>query len=341
MFGIAAILFILHKERVSADGLITGNLIKISPLFRARVEQIAVTCNPIPSGNIFVNMGQSLATISNELLLGQYNLEYQTANTGLQLSEMHLETSLAIAKQQVLAAKYHYEAARVAVNGKRVVWQAYDQLFRTTTNSPINRIAWETSRFQWEQAISEAAAAEAELYSQEATQDRIQREGIQEINALREKIAEIQRLQRTVGAAVLSAPSAGALVECLAQPGEVFEAGTLMFKIFRVSDAYAIAYIHTNDIGRLSIGMLAHITVEGIAGEITGHISAILPLATELPPPLFRYFWQRVQWSQYHPVQITFDNSASEIRNRLSYEGRIQVIIPTRAWWLQQLIEQF
>ena len=87
---------------VSADALVQGDLGRITPLYRARIDQLLVKCDDR------VHKGQTLAVISNFLVQADYQQQYEKSLVDLNLSKIALDQGVAEARLQEETAHEKY-----------------------------------------------------------------------------------------------------------------------------------------------------------------------------------------------------------------------------------------
>lgn len=303
---------------LSADALIKGDLVPVSPLYRARIDKLFVKCGDQ------IQAGQKLALISNFLVQADYAHQYEQAATQLQLSKIGLDEGVAAALSEEETAHQKYLAASIDADRLGDVFTSYDRAFQS---GAIGQIEWQAKRDAWKsaQAIAEGAHS-AWTYAQQHVQ-RVQIDEQEKIRANQETSERSRSLVERTGGETITAPVSGYIVDCVDREQITVDAGSKLFNIFDPQHAYALAYFDPNSLEKVHIGSQADVTIQGITHPYSGRIKFLYPNLASLPHQLTRFFWQHAQWSEYRPVRISFDHLPHELRKQLYYGAQARVRI--------------
>ena len=324
VLAIAAYLLVPSYFYVSADALVQGNLVPVTPIYRARIERLLVGCNDR------VHAGQKLAVISNFIVQAEYEQQYQASVAQLNLSQIALDEGVNAARTDAEAAKEKYNEAKIATQRAKVTFDSYDAAYR---GGGIGRVDWETKRADWLAAQSlEASQRQMYQHAVEHVQ-RVASDNQTKIASDRTASTRVAGLvQRTGGEAIL-APVSGYIVNCTDRPQNVVEPGTSVFDIFEPDRAYVVAYFDPSSMDRVRVGQTVDVNVAGLPRSLTGRVAAVYPNLAKLPPELTRFFWQHVQWSEYRPVRIALDRVPHDLREQLYYAAQTRVRLRVRNDW--------
>jgi multidrug resistance efflux pump len=321
---VAALAYVLLPRYfyLDADALVQGELIPITPIYRAKLTRLLVKCNDR------VRPRQPLAIISNFLVQADYDEEYEDAKERLALARIALDEGVAEARALEEAAHQKYISAQLDADRKGALFASYDKSYRA---GAVGKVEWESVREEWRSAIAAAKSLEAAWRD---AQERLRRVGVDEqsrIDANQENTNRLGLLSQRVQAEPLEAPVGGYIVECNnLRPDNVIDPGTPLFDIFDPQRAYILAFFSPSAINQLRVGQQAQISVKGIRGKLQGRVVAIYPSLTKLPEQMTRFFWEHVQWSEYRPVRIAFENVPDDVRTQLGYDSQSRVRIAIR-----------
>ncbi|MBZ0106443.1 MAG: HlyD family efflux transporter periplasmic adaptor subunit [Sulfuricella denitrificans] len=315
---------------VRVEGLLHGDLIPVSPLYRAQITQQLTHCYSK------VKAGEPLVMVSNFILDEQYASDYQTRQTSLHLERINQNEGAAAAAMEVQMAQQSYRAAASSADKARALSQAYDELHDARA---IGRVARDAARSDLQRANAESAALKEAWNRSRMNLAQIKKGSVEKVASLEQQLNLIDDARKRVSTQPILSPASGQVLDCTAFPNAVVEAGTPIYRIFDIDRAYVMVFTDPSEISSLSVGMPAYISIPGVSKTLPGHITALTPEASRLPESLTRYFWQHNQWSQYRPVKIALDNLAGldpALREKLIYDARVQVRIPVSSWgeWL-------
>ncbi len=318
LLGIAAYLVVPNIGSVRADALVRGDLIPVTPLYRARVERLLVGC----AGN--VKAGQPLAIISNFLVQADYQREYLQALQASQLAGIALDQNVATANENAESLRGKYEAASADENRVVQSFRSFDDAYKA---GAIPRVDWEAKQAEVATARAQTRSAldawkRAQLYVQQITVASTAR-----MSSDRTLLAQAQNVANRVGQETVRAPVTGDIVDCIERPENVIEPGTAIFSIFEPQRAYIVAYFNPNDISYIHVGQKAKVRISGFAHDVEGRVAWIYPNLDALPPELTRFFWQHVQFAQFRPVKIALDTLSLQDRQRVYYGAQARVSI--------------
>ncbi len=308
---------------LEADALVQGELVPVTPIYRAKLARLLVKCNDQ------VKPRQTLAIVSNFLVQADYDEQYAEAKERLVLARIALDEGVSQARALEEAAHQKYLAAQLDADRKGSLFAAYDHSYRA---GAVGRVEWQSVRQEWLAAVATARGLRAGWRD---AQERLKRVVIDErsrINANQENTNRIGALSQRVSAEPLKAPVGGIIVECNnLRPDNVIDPGTPLFDIFDPQRAYILAFFDPSAVDRLRVGQKAEITVKGIARTLDGRVIGIYPNLTKLPEQMTRFFWEHVQWSEYRPVRIAFTNLPESVREQLGYDSQSRVRIQIRS----------
>ncbi len=324
VLGVAAYLLVPSYFYLSADALVQGNLVPITPLYRARIDRLLVQCDDR------VHAGQKLALISNFLVQAEYDQQYQQSVAQLNLSQIALDEGINAAQTDAEAAKAKYLAAQTTAQRLGTTFAGYDRAYQS---GAIGRVEWESKREDWHAAQATAENERQTWIHALQHVERVSSDNRTKIASDRQESSRVASLAtRTSGEAML-APVSGYIVNCIDRPQNVVEPGTSIFDIFEPDRAYVLAFFDPSSIGKIHVGQSVEVNVEGLPHTITGRVSAVYPSLTKLPEQLTRFFWQHVQWSQYRPVKIALDRVPRDLRDQLYYDAQTRVRMRIRNEW--------
>jgi HlyD family secretion protein len=306
---------------VVAQGVVSGETVSVAPIRAGRLSSISVTCGDV------VRSGQTLAALGNQERLLELEERYQGLQGQLREARQSIEPALREASGTVEESYRRLEAARQAVAAERETRETYRRLFEQRA---IGRQAWQDAQEGYRDAVAERNVAEARWRGRQAAYDRRESEYFTEIERLQDQLAEVDVQRRRAGRTVLTAPSSGTIATCRHEAGEVLQAGTPVFEVFRTETAHVLAYVEPADVQRIALGATATVRINGLPGRYEGRVTAILPLVQDLPPALSRYFWQQPAWQQHAPVRIEVPSLSGPQRSALSFGARVDVTLRNR-----------
>ena len=313
---------------LAADGVVEGDLAPVAPLFSARLASRLVQCEDS------VRQGQPLAVVTNFIMEGQYAQDYQKASEGLSTERIAETEGLNQALTDEATASERYSAAASQARKLDIVKDAYERTYR---QGAIDRVAYETARADWQAAVAQADSYRSMLVASQEHVQRVRDEDAERIAGYEQEAALVSDLKDKVHAQTLSAPISGRVVDCTAQPAQVIEAGTPIYKIFAPSRAYVLAFFEPKTAQRVRLGAVASVHLAGNDTPLEGRVVAIYSSLSKLPDQLTRYFWQKDQWSEYRPIKIKLLNVEPQMLQELTYDAQVAVTIPQRASVLQSL----
>jgi multidrug resistance efflux pump len=145
---------------VSADALVQGDLVPVTPLFRARVDQLYVHCDDR------VRAGQRIARVSNYIVAADYDQQSQLSLASQNLSQIALDQGVAAARTAADAAEQRYDAAKEDADRLQEVfagyiWQhAQEHVVRVQSESGT-KLAADRAEVQRTNALSKRVSAES------------------------------------------------------------------------------------------------------------------------------------------------------------------------------------
>jgi len=324
ILAVAAYLFVPYYFFVSADALVQGNLVPVTPLYRARVDQLLVQCND------HVRSGQKVAVISNFLVQSEYQQQYQASIAQMNLSQIALDEGVNAARTDAEAAQQKYTSAQSTTRRLKQTFDAYDRAYR---QGGIGRVDWENKREDW-QAAAAIEAEDLKMYEHALEHvERIRADSSAKIASDRTEAERVAGIATRVGGEPVLAPVSGYVVNCLDRPLNVIEPGTALFDIFEPDRAYVVAFFDPRSIDHVRLGQSVEVNVAGLPRTITGRVAFVYPELSKLPPELTRFFWQHVQWSEYRPVRIALDRVPHDLRQQLYYQAQTRVRLRVRSDW--------
>ncbi len=324
VLAIAVYLFLPTYFFVSADALVQGDLVPVTPIYRARIERLYVQCDQ------HVAAGQKLAVISNFLVQADYQKQYEDSLMQLNLSKIALDQGVAQARTAAEAAREKYSAALATANRLGETFQSYDRAYKA---GAIPRVEWDARRGDWQAAVATADALRQEVvhadqFVQRVTVDQRSKITVDEAASSRE-----QGIVQRVGAETMLAPVSGYIVDCKERPQNVVEPGAPVFDIFEPNRAYVLAFFNPASLDKVHIGEKVEIHVTGLSKNVEGRVIGVYPDLSKLPDQLTRFFWQHEQWSEYRPVRISLDTLPPSLRSQLYYDAQTHVRIRVRNEW--------
>jgi multidrug resistance efflux pump len=306
----------------SADALVQGELVPVSPLYRVRIDRLLVRCDDR------VKQGQSLAIVSNFLIQADYQRQYLESEEQTQLSRIALDDHVAAAQETAETLHQKYLASNLEAQRLHQIFLSYEQAY---LRGAIAQVDWAAKRSDW---LTAADIANSDRAAWERATNEIMRIGVDQYAKIASDLqlsAQARGLARRVGSESLPAPVAGYIVDCVDRPQNVVEPGTTIFDIFQPEHAYVLAYFSPGSMDHVRLGSRVQVSINGIPHALDGRVGAIYPALSKLPPQLTRFFWQHVQWSEYRPVRILLNDVPSADRELLYYDAQARVRIPNHA----------
>lgn len=315
--GAVAYFWLPRYYTLSADGIVEGALVPITPLFESRIDSTLVQC----ADN--VHKGQPIAVVTNFLLEGDYAQNTERAVENLNTEQIAEVQGLSEAEIAVQTAQEAYEAsvynARKLETAKNAYQQTYEQ-------GAIGKIAYQTALAQWQAAQAQSQSLRAVWNQSKVRVGRIRADNAAHVASSSNQVALLQGLQNQVRTQTLTTPVSGQVVECTAQPQAVVAAGAPLYKIFASDRAFVLAFFDPKDAASIHIGQQVWVSLPGVRKALPAHVVALYPSVSRLPDELIRYFWQHEQWSEYRPVKIAFDRP-SRVQSELAYDAQVRVEI--------------
>jgi multidrug resistance efflux pump len=304
LFSLAALIVVgslVDRAWIRANGVVAGELVGVSPIVQARLQQLFVRCLD------HVKQGQRVAEFNNEATA-------EAAAQQLQQLELQLEQAKSqteIAGAEAAAARKLVDAQAALLQQLVAVLQAQDELVKKQF---VATLVWENAKAAVTRGEADKAAAEF-VY---ATKVAERAKALTDADVLRQRVATFKDSPELNGHFLLTSPKDGIVTECTAHIGEVIAARSPIFQVFSPDDAYAIVFFDPADRMKLEPGERLNLQVAGIGRLVVGHVSGFYPELSALPSDLTRYFWQQERWSQYSPVRVDFEGLDSSDRRHLS-----------------------
>lgn len=320
VLGILAYIFVPDLYSVRADALVRGDLIPVGSIYRVRIDKLMVHCTDR------VREGQPVAVVSNFLLQADYQREYLQGLEQAQVATISLEQNVATARENAESLHQRYLAAAADLQRLKTAFVSYDAAYRA---GALPKVDWDAKRgeIQGSEDVTQGALHAwnaAKLYV-----DQIIAMENSKVGSYQQLLTQARSTAQQVSQAVLRAPVTGDIIECVERPQNVIEPGTPLFSIFQPDRAYIVAYFSPNNISKVHIGQEADVRISGIPKNIVGRVAWIYPDLDALPPELTRFFWEHVQFSQYHPVKITLEALPEDERQQVYYGAQARVSIST------------
>ena len=324
VLAIAAYLLIPAYFYVSADGLVQADLVPVTPLYRARLDQLLVRCDD------HVVKGQTLAVISNFLVQADFQQQYEKTVIDLNLSKIALDQGVSEARIQEEEAHQKYIAADIDAQRLAQSFGQYDSAYKA---GAVGQAEWNSRRLDWQAAVATAESARQTWQHAKDHIARVQADQQTKIDTDQAVSTRTQALAKRVSSEPLKAPVSGYIVNCVDRPENVVEPSQTLFEIFDPQRAYVLAYFDPNAMDKVVIGGPVEVTVHGFRNPLNGHVGRIYPTLAKLPGELTRFFWQHVQWSEYRPVRIELDGLSAARRDELYYGAQARVQIRVQRSW--------
>lgn len=321
ILGVAAYLLVPNYFYVRADGLVQGDLVPVSPLFRARVDKLLVHCDDK------VTQGQTVAVVSNFLVQSDYQHQYLQSQQQVELSRVALDERVSAAKTNADSLKAKYEAAQLDVDRTHNAFLSYDQAYK---QGAIAKVDWQGKLTEWQTAQANARSALSDWQLAQQEVGHIAAAENARIAASQQLSDSAQAMAQQVSSEPLVAPVSGYIVHCTQRPMNVIEPATPLFNIFEPNRAYVLAYFSPSAVSKIHLNQTVDMNIAGINKTVPGRVSAIYPDLTALPTQLTRFFWQHVQWNEYRPVRIELDKLPAKDRQELYFDAQAQVSVRLR-----------
>jgi multidrug resistance efflux pump len=262
---------------LKAEGMLMRESMSVSAEYTARVVQIGIR-----QGDE-IREGREIGLLhSQEVTDSVAKMTADIAKIQLSVTEMRvkgaaLTQALPIARRRADAS----ENARVEIEGLK-----QHGLLTASSRARVVNDAYETYD-EVRKLESESAVIARELPQLEAT-----------LANARENIA---RLQASYGGGRLIAPVDGTVAELLAEPGSVVRSGQPILRVLH-GEEFVLAYVPTGTLYTVKPGDPVSLRIG--FGVLTGRISAMLPIASQLPAE-FQKAFQTAQREQV--VRIALD----------------------------------
>lgn len=320
VLGIAAYFIVPNLYSVRADAQVRGDLIPVTPVYRARIDRLLVNC----SGP--VRAGQPVAIISNFLIQADYQRQYLQGLEESQVASIALDQNVATARENAESLHQRYLAAVADRKRLQGAFRSFDQGYKA---GAVPQVDWEDKRAEIDTALATeaedlAAWKRADLFVAQVTASQTTR-----VNADQSLLNQAQDVATRVGQETLRAPVTGEIVNCVPRPENVIEPGTPILSIFQPDRAYVVAYFNPSSVSKIHIGESADVKIAGVSHNVEGRVGWIYPNLAALPPELTLFFWQHVQFQQFRPVKILLDNLPEKDRQLLYYGAQARVSIST------------
>lgn len=320
ILGIAAYLIIPNLNAVRADALVQGDLIPVTPVYRARVDRLLVSCTD------HVRAGQPVAVISNFLLQADYQRQYLQGLQQSQIASIALDQNVATAREN--AETLHQKYLQAVADQRRLQGslRSYDAAYK---EGALPRVDWEAKHAEVDIAQANVQATAQAWKTALQFVNQISATQASRVSSDQQLLAQAQSVANRLGQEKLVAPVTGSIVQCVERPQNVIEAGTPLFSIFQPERAYIVAYFSPGAVSKVHVGQSADVNISGLDHKVEGRVAFIYPNLDALPPELTRFFWQHVQFSQYRPVKIALDRLPQQEREQLYYNAQARVNITT------------
>jgi multidrug resistance efflux pump len=321
VLGIAAYLIIPNVDYVRADAEVQGDLVPVTPVYRARLDKLLVSCTSS------VRAGQPVAIVSNFLLQADYQREYLQGEEQSQLASDALEQNVATAQATAAGLHEKYLAAELDVQRLQSEFAPYQQAYEQGAVSKVTR---DSKQVELQEGKATAAGAQEAWQASLLFVKQVTAAQGSRVSASQGLLQQSQTVERRLASASLKAPISGDIVDCFDRPEIVIEAGAPIFNIFSHDKAYVVAYFNPDAVAKVHIGSPADVSITGLSHSVRGRVSWIYPNLDALPAPLTRFFWQRVQFSEFRPVKIVLDGLPEAERAQLYYNAQARVAIRTQ-----------
>lgn len=322
--GVIAYVFLPGYFFISADALVKGDLVPVTPLYAVRIDRLLVQCNDR------VVAGQKLAIVSNFLVQGDFQRQYLESDSQLRLSQIALDQQVATAKESADVLHQKYLSSSLTAKQLQATFRSYDEAYRA---GAIARVDWAAKKTEYQSA---AYLAQSDLDSWQRALQQVQRVGQDQSSKIasdQQLSSQAQKLTSRVGSEPMLAPVSGYIVDCIGRPQDVVQPSSPIFTIFGPGRAYVLAYFNSNSVSQLRVNQPVEVSVAGLQDKLQGRIYSIYPNLSKLPDQLTRFFWQHEQWSQYRPVRILLSGLSPQDRDQLYYDAQARVSVRIRQNW--------
>jgi multidrug resistance efflux pump len=322
ILGVLGYIFVPRYYSIGADGLVVGNLVPVTPLFDARIDTIGVQCGQS------VSKGQAVAIVTNFLLEGQYQQDYQKAISDLTTQRIAQNQGVTEAIAAEASAQEHYQSAAYETQKLALVKDAYQ---KTYEQGAVGRVAYEQALSDWQAAVAEEQSLKSAWDQARQRVDRVEAEDANLVQGYANQVAVTNDLKNQVQTQTLFAPVTGRVVECDGQPQAIVVAGTPIYRIFAPDRAFVLAYFDPKATEGVHVGDKATVSILGIPDKVEGRVQVIYPTLSRLPDQLTKFFWQHQQWSEYRPVKIALPKMDAGVTQALAYDAQVRVNIQRHA----------
>ncbi len=315
---------------VSADALVKGNLVPVTPLYTVRIDRLLVQCNDR------VTAGQNLAMVSNFLVQADYQRQYLQSDSQLQLSKIALYQQVAAAREAASVLQDKYRSSDLTAQQFGATFKSYDEAYRADA---IPRVDWAAKKTEWQSAVYLAKSDYDAWHRALQEVQRVSQSQNSKIASDQQLSSVAHSLTTRVGSEPMPAPVSGYVVDCVGRPQDVVQPSNPIFTIFEPKRAYVLAYFNSNSASQLRINQPVEITIAGLTNKLDGRIGSTYPNLSKLPEQLTRFFWQHEQWSQYRPVKILLDRLSPQDRDALYYDAQARVRVRIREDWRRPSVQ--
>jgi len=229
----------------------------------------------------------------------------------------------AVAADQVDAAQAAYDAA---VAQDRAATEAVAQAGANLASARANLMQVEIKRKDVEAARANVAQARAGLRNAQSGYTVIaqrQQDLAAAKAALSQARANLQYLQVIAGHNTIVSPRNAVVQVKNVEQGEVVAAGTALYTLVDPQDIWLRAYIPQDQIGRVRVGQIAHVSVDSFPGRVfEGHVIAISSKG-EFTPGNVQTRGDRVRL--VFSVKIRLDNRDGSLKPGMPADAEILV----------------
>lgn len=261
------------------DAYVQGNIAQVSAKIQGYVSDIAVRENQtVSAGDVLVRLDDGDYKIALDLAQSKIATQTETLK--------RIDAQTTAAKAAVEQAQAQKDAKQAALRNVQTV---DDRTRNLAGSKAVAQAQVDTADAALDQAKADFAGAVAQIASAEASVAVIQADYAETQSGLRALDLAVQQAQRNLDLTQLRAPYAGIITHLTPQRGDLVSPGQVLGAIVPTDQLYVEANFKETQLGGISAGATAKITVDGISGQkFTGTVTSISPatgaMFSLLPP---------------------------------------------------------
>jgi len=323
---------------VARQAIVRGHIAQVGSLVDGLVTSVEVLeGDRVEAGQILVRLDEyryraNVDRAKSRLERAKLNLEVE--QLAIAVDDKRKGSSVQKALASVAAARAELKSAESRAEGAKAT---RDQRAKLSGEGALPSDELRDSETRLADTKAQAEAARAELIASYASLRRaeIEYEGIavtrERIRVLEVEVAqreaELEAAQERLDATIIRAPSAGAVVRRIVEPGTSIEVGRALVDLWTGDSLWVEAWVDEEDLEHIEIGGKAKMEINSFPErQYTGTITS-MSVATDFELPdsaVPRPRAQRMRPDPVVAVRIKFDQSVAELFPGLSAEAAIK-----------------